>query len=115
MDNDFSEKLKNVLSNPEAMAQISAIASGLGVNPTNNNSENTADIEQSLNIAQPGFAPNPLPDGLPNMLSGLGGSDDPRIGLLYSLKPLLKEEKQEKIDALTKALTIASLMKKLRK
>ena len=105
MDADFSEKLKTVLSDPEAMAKITAIASNLG----------------SGNVSQKGEEPiaNNSQNGIAEMLSGfMGGSpneSDPRLALLSSLKPFLREEKQSRVDALVRALSVASMVKKLRK
>ncbi len=110
MDNDFGEKLKSVLSDPEAMAKITAIASSLGMNPN-----------------APPEAPEPMPEAAPepkreeidiaSAFSQLMPSsvNDPRIALLGSLKPLLREDKRDKIDALTRALSITSMMKNFRK
>ena len=111
MDADFGEKLKNVLSDPEALAKISAIASSLGMN----GDQKTPVIEQGpVQTAEP-----KSPEGMDIMsaFSGMNSlvSSDPRVTLLTSLKPLLREEKRGKIDALARALSIASMMKNFRK
>lgn len=105
MDNDFQEKLKNVLSDPDAMAKITAIASSLGTSPQESPSEPaSAPLQESVPVQ------NPLAD-----LSSLAFSSDPRLQLLTALKPLLRDDKRDKIDALAKALTVASMMKTFRK
>ncbi len=108
MDNDFSAKLKTVLSDPEAMAKISAIAQNLGAS-----SNSVEPKPQERPIQKPEQA-----QGLDIMsaLSGIGATvGDPRIELLNSLKPLLREEKRERVDALVRALSVAAMMKNFRK
>ena len=99
MDADFSEKLKSVLSDPEALAKITAIASGMGrEKPTDEQAQ-----------AMPNQVA-PLGVELPSLQSG-----DPRLNLLISLKPLIREDRRDRVDALAQALTIASVMKSFRK
>ena len=106
LDADFSEKLKAVLSDPEARSMISAIAGSL--NPTLQKSEDSVaekEVFETQNQLQ---------------TQGLGGLDllgsgDPRLALLSSVKPLLREEKRDRVDALIKAMTVASMMKNFRK
>ena len=103
MDSDFSEKLRSVLSDPDAMAKITAIASNLGkASPDTSSTDapKTSEDAQSVPKQEPSLPLTP---------------SDPRLALLYSLKPLLREDKRSKIDSLTKALTIASMMKQFRK
>ena len=113
LDADFSEKLKTVLSDPEAMAKITAIASSLGAS----NASDSAEAPPPINDAETQSAPS---DSAMNLLSAFSGGsgavgNDPRVSLLYSLKPLLREEKRERIDALARALAVASMMKTFRK
>ena len=111
MDADFGEKLKSVLSDPEAMAKITAIASSLG-SPTDRS--NTPPAPSVPSASESIGAPQDK-----NILSAFSQltspTDDPRLALLCSLKPLLREEKRERIDALTRALTLAAMMKGFRK
>lgn len=113
MENDFGAKLKSVLSDPEAMAKISAIASSLGMPSSSETAAAPAEPPQS-NYTEP------KPQSGADSLSALAQnffpqSADPRISLLNSVKPLLREEKRQRIDALTQALLIASVMKNFRK
>lgn len=96
MDSDFQSKLQSVLSNPEALAKITDIASSLGGSQRGAEEEN-------------GEIPNPSLPLKPNF------STDPRLELLNSLKPLLREDKRSRIDSISKALTVASMMKSFRK
>lgn len=104
MDGDFQEKLNKVLSDPDALAKITAIASSLGASPQQSEvKEPAASDEREETPIMPAL--NPL-----NFASG-----DPRLQLLSSLKPLLREEKRDKIDSLTRALTVAAMMKSFKK
>lgn len=105
MESDFAEKLKSVLSDPEAMSKISAIASGLGATPPAPSSQKQDES------AKEAFAPK-APEALPSAAVPVFG--DRRIALLSSIKPLLREDKRGKIDSLTRALTLAAMMKNLR-
>lgn len=108
MDSDFQEKLKNVLSDPEAMAKIMSIASGLGASqPQGEPTRETAAPEPDSAL--------PTAGTVPASAFSSERQSDPRIALLYSLKPLLREEKRERLDALTRALALASMMKNFRK
>jgi hypothetical protein len=104
LDGDFSEKLKSVLSDPEAMAKITAIASGMGKEKPPEEPTQTAVNTNAfggldkLNLPIPGAQ-----------------SSDPRLALLVSLKPLIREDRRDRVDALAQALTLASVMKNFRK
>ena len=117
MDGDFAEKLKQVLSDPEAMSKITAIASSFGnSSPSVQSTENINASPKSEKISSiPETADSGKSDAFPAIMQGFGDKSDPRLLLLSSIKPLLREEKREKIDALTKALALASMMKNLRK
>ncbi len=103
MDGDFQEKLSKVLSDPDALAKITAIASSLGASPQNETKESAVSDEKDETPLIP--VSNPL----------AATSGDPRLQLLSSLKPLLREDKRDKIDSLTRALTVASMMKNFKK
>ncbi len=108
MDSDFQEKLKNVLSDPESMAKIMSIASGLGASqPQSKPLRETAAPEPD--------SAKPTADTVPASAFASERQSDPRIALLASLKPLLREEKRDRLDALTRALALASMMKNFRK
>lgn len=111
MDSDFSEKLKNVLSDPEAMAKITAIASNLGMGNVSAKSEEAASPIEAKSDPQ-----NGIPEMLSSFTNGANPFEtDPRLALLTSLKPFLREEKRGRIDTLTRALGIAAMMKNFRK
>lgn len=117
LDSDFSEKLKSVLSNPEALAKITAIASSMM--QSDKPLQPQSDLPPEPAPSNTASAPSQNGDMMAlaqNLTQGFKApTDDPRVALLYSLKPLLREDKRERIDALTRALTVASIMKGFRK
>lgn len=116
MDVDFTEKLKNILSDPDAMAKITAIASGLNASAAadGKGADDPArpEAEPSAQETQAAFSQS---DTLPAPTQRFSAVNDPRLTLLNSLKPLLREEKRDRVDALTRALSLASMMKNFRK
>lgn len=120
MDSDFAEKLKSVLSDPEAMSKITAIASGLGASSAafSGNADKaiqpTDEAEDTLRETQT-VLPSAQENAVASVMQNLNTQSDPRLLLLTSLKPLLREEKRERIDAMTRALALASMMKSFRK
>ena len=103
MDNDFASKLQNILSDPTALAKISSIASSLGVSAPSE--------EGSRPTSEPTDAPQPPTQSLPQLMP----QSDPRLALLASVKPLLKQEKQGRVDSLMNALNVAAMLKSFRK
>ena len=89
------KKVMDVLSNPEMMSKITALASS-GSKPTEQEQREPQPVQ-----ATPSF-------------SFQGASSDTRAELLLALKPLLKENKRGKIDAVVKALTIATTVSKMK-
>lgn len=80
----------DILSNPEMLSKISTIAQGIS-HPDGNNA-------QTLSSSEP-ITPT---------------VESSKEDLLLAIKPFLKEEKQGKIDAVIKAITIAKTVSKLK-
>jgi len=85
MDGDLGEKIRQILGDKDAMEKISSIASGLG---------------------KPLPGASPAPQALPK---------SEKAALLAALRPLLREEKRSKIDAMQTALTLAALFENYKK
>lgn len=79
----------DILSNPEMLNKISAIAQGV-TQPEQNVANTVSLVETRL---QP---------------------ESSKADLLLAIKPFLKEEKRGKIDAVIKAITIATTVSKLK-
>ena len=135
---ELEEKLENILGNPQAMAQIMALAQSLNHGGPAADAGDGAQPQQpgpSGAAAQPQAPAHPqtatssgAPDGGlgsllggldPNMLSaaaGLlgqfnGGDDDRRVALLTALRPFVREQRYARLD---KAVQIARLSRLIR-
>lgn len=85
----MDEKLKSVLENEELLAKIAAAVKG---------------TEQR---EQPVPAVREVKPAVPS-----GGAD--AVALLAALKPFLRRERREKLDAVTRALSAASIYKSIK-
>lgn len=136
---ELEEKLESVLGNPQAMAQIMALAQSLngGGSPSAAGAGETSQAQEQSQAQAQSPAPPPAPpasggsgDGLGSLLGGLGsldpkllsaaagligqfnsGADDQRVALLTALRPFVKEERYAKLD---KAIQIAKLSRLIR-
>ena len=132
---ELEEKLENILGNPQAMAQIMALAQSLNQSGAAAPSGEAAQSREPADTGAPSpppAAPTPpasaggegglgsLLGGLdPNMLSaaaGLlgqfnGGDDDRRVALLTALRPFVREQRYARLD---KAIQIARLSRLIR-
>lgn len=120
---DFEEKLNAILSSPETMEQISAIASSLGAGAGADNSseehkpqpnpegqgQSTVD-SSGLGALLGGIDPGMLARLAPLVQEYQAGGDE-KQALLNALKPFLRRESQERID---KAIRITRLSRVIR-
>ena len=122
---DFNDQLNSILSNPDAMAQIMQLAQSLGGGQTGGGEAGAPPSGPSQPPQpQPSWSPPPgngggggpvlppLAGGIDPKLMGkllpliqeLGGQQDSNARqLLYALRPYLKAERQEKIEAKKRA------------
>ncbi len=100
IDSNTIKKVMDVLSDPEMMSKISALASGSTPQPEQTTPQQDQITPQTVQSA-------------PTFSFG-NTSRDSRADLLLALKPLLKENKRSKIDAVVKALTVASAVSKMK-
>ncbi len=109
MDGGLGDKIREILNDPEAMGKIMQIASGLapskegqGENPQPGGQGGGEKPVSALGSLAQTISP----------LGALGGgmTGDRRIALLSSLRPLIKEEKRQKLDNIKTAFTIANLL-----
>ena len=113
---DLSEKLSGILSDPEAMRDIAALASQLGVDAP------------GLHTQESRSPPKPQPEPS-SLLGNLSGSDDtmkqlmalaPMLGslkqdddttrLLDAIRPFLSQERQVKLDKAKRLIKVMKLM-----
>ena len=126
---DLSAKLSGILSDPQAMKEIAALASQLGVDTSGANGAAQPASSQPLN-AEPSFKPQPTLDasllnGLadPSALSMMSGlmpllgslkADDDTTRLLDAIRPFLSEERRTKLDRAKKLIRIMRLLPMLK-
>ena len=101
MADELSEKIKALLSDPESLAKVTAIASSLGMNG------NGAGI--------PKEQPPSLPASTVPALPSFNSYGNRNTVLLQAIKPFLRKEKQGKLESLITAMSVAEVVSGLRK
>ncbi|MBO4343812.1 MAG: hypothetical protein J5844_04050 [Clostridia bacterium] len=99
MSDVSSEKIRELLNNPENLNLIASIAGGLSgkknENAPDGNKDGIAEKEEALPMKIPALA-------------------DKRIALLNAIKPYVNERKKERVEGLVKAISIAGLISNYR-
>ncbi len=129
----FEDKLNSILSSPEAMAQVAALAQQLsGGGEPDAPAEGPPEPPPSPQAAPPPAGKGGLEDLL-GALGGLGSGIDPamlskllplvqelsspandqRSALLHALRPFLKPERQDKVDQALRTAHMIAVGKKL--
>jgi hypothetical protein len=107
MDNDFSEKLGALLSNPDAMAKIAGLAGSLGLSGAA--AEKPTEKERPCNdCPAKEILPCPFPkkEGASDTAKSIAQSR----ALLVALKPYLSAERCARIDKILGMMKIAEIM-----
>ena len=100
MDGDLTEKIRRFLSDPGAAEKIAAVAGTLA--------------PQAGQPAASPPAPDSPPAELPRPAAAMPLSGG-HTALIAALRPLIREDKRPKIDALSRAMTVATLFAGLKK
>lgn len=93
MADDMSNKIMEILSNPEMMKKINDVMGSLG-----GSSDGTE-----------GDASSELAENARNIMSSINHTDDRRITLLNAIKPYLRESRASGVDKAIKMLRITKL------
>ncbi|MBP5245465.1 MAG: hypothetical protein J6036_03315 [Clostridia bacterium] len=101
MSDVSSERIKELLSNPENLNLIASIAGGL----SGKKNENAPDESKAVFQA----AEEELPPA-----KTTSAITDKRIALLNAIKPYVSERKRERVEGLVKAISIAGLISNYR-
>ncbi|MCD7847870.1 MAG: hypothetical protein LUG49_07610 [Oscillospiraceae bacterium] len=98
---DFAEKISQVLSDEESMKQIGELAAMLGLSP-----------DGSPQQEAPKAPENPDMSAIAGLMQKMKSfqPDDDNTRFLLALRPLLGEEKQNKIDRAVKVLRLLNLL-----
>ena len=102
MTDDLSEKLSGILNDPEAMRDIAALASQLGVDAPGLHNEKPP-------------APKPPDDTMTQLMAlapmlGSLKQDDDTTRLLDAIRPFLSQERQIKLDKAKRLIKVMKLM-----
>ncbi len=116
---DLQNRLQSILSDPEQMRQIAAMAESLGLKPPDSHSERSEESASSVPAASPNRHSErseesvpPIPPGLPDLsalmgsLSAMQGTED---RVFASLRPSLSPTGQGKADRASRAAKLARL------
>ncbi len=94
---DLTEQISSLLSDPEGMEKIKAMAEGLFA-------------EQNIPVQKPEEPAGVDLAAIGKMMSMLKPpANDSRVELLYALKPHLSREKQQRVDKAVKMLRLLQL------
>ena len=115
---DLSEKLSSILSDPQAMKEVAALASQLGIEQPGVHKEQAhaqhANVQAApdqharmQSVSQPDEAA--MLSGLLPMLGTLRQDDD-TVRLLEAMRPFLSEERQLKLDKAKRLIKVMKLM-----
>lgn len=119
---DLMNKLNEVLNDEESMKQIKELASMLGSGDSSDNTNPPFDISKILggdsqdtprNDNNTASSSPDIDIGKIMQLKGMveaSGKNDKNVALLLALKPLLKDEKQAKVDQVIKILRLLSML-----
>lgn len=125
MSDISSDRIKSLLSDPKNIELIASIAQGFGIGNTSKSedvTENTIKKEQTRPIEADATEntleseSEKMPALAENFLSGSSGfgmpntNKDKRIALLNAIKPYISSSKQEKVDGLVKAISVAGIL-----
>ena len=123
MDDQLSEKLKNILADPDSLKSILSIASAFGSVNNNNKSISSSDAsekssevpdtQERVNEEKPSDAVVEPSVNAMQTVSAFGNkanNADDRVNLLLSIKPFLSERKRQRVDSIVKALGAARLL-----
>jgi len=102
---ELEDRLNSILSSPDQMSKIMSLAQ----NFMNQNTENRQgqSAPKANSPAPDGLGLDPAALGMIGRLMGeLNRTDSSKTNLIYSMKPFLKKEKQQRLD---KALQITKL------
>ena len=100
---DLSAKLSSILSDPQAMQEISALASQLGVDAPGVHKEPEPPSKPADDTAAQLM-------GLMPLLSSFKQEDDDTVRLLEAMRPFLSEERRQKLDRAKRLIKIMKLM-----
>ncbi len=115
MDKGTNDLISSVLSNPESLQMLTSIAKNLLSSTQQSTSPSNTVSQPNIENTQNSLEGTGISEGIPEIQSSVvtpsaPSNFDNRTNLLNSIKPYLKEDKQEKVDSIVKALGIAKII-----
>lgn len=108
MNADFSEKLKTVLSDPDAMATITSLAKNFAQGENRRQEDVGADDPSAS--AKSGVGELLRQPAIAQAIRVLGDGSRERLALLRAMRPFVKEEKKEKLDRIIQTMQTLDLL-----
>lgn len=107
---DLQQALQRILSDPDQMAQLEAMAGALGMTgqPGSGGEDAPPPASDGTAPAQPASEPDPA-SMLPKLMEGLRRMNGPEERVLTALRSALPSEKQGRIDKALQAARISRL------
>lgn len=105
---DISEKLAEILNDPDSLNRVREMAEGLLGGQKTENKNAPPDISSALEGG--GFDATQIAKIMSVMSRLKGGGDDNRSNLLLALKPHLSAPRREKVDTAIKLLKLIDLL-----
>lgn len=106
---DLENKIGEILGNPEAMAGILSLAKNLGLTPSEPSESQAAQEPQTSAPPPPSQQPEALAGSMAQLLSLAGSMGGKELALLQALRPLLRENRREKLDRAIQAARISQI------
>ena len=106
MNSDITEKLNEVLSDPEKLSQVMAIVNAFRAGDAPKDPVST-DADSPPQPDEAAAAPASLP--LPASRQGSHVKGDKRVGLLLALKPYLSAPRAEKVDKILRIISLGEV------
>lgn len=112
MDGGFSEQLKTVLSDPEAMATIANLAKGFAQKQSGQSQGmGSASAEAVKNDDGKGTLSELMSSpAIASVLRLLGDGSKERMALLLAMRPFVRDEKKEKLDRIIQTMKMLDLL-----
>jgi hypothetical protein len=104
---DLEEKINRVLSDPEEMAKIAAMAKSMGFSPP----EGAGPVPPGpeADAPPPGPQSSGLPPGVAELLGEAGKTDSRQAALFSALRPFLKPEHRDRLDRAVRAAQLSHM------
>ena len=102
MDENITNKLSQLLSSPEGLANLKSMASSLGLSGNEPEEQPKPDEPDGMNFDS--FLQ------IGKLLSGKDGKDNDTVRLLRAVKPHLSDERAEKADKAIKMLGLYNML-----